>query len=60
MLVEEALQKLDHQIMCCGGLASGHPEGVLLRVIVGAHRGPAPRLLLPPSRTHSRADMHSS
>ena len=35
MLVEEALEKLAHQLVCCGGLASGHPEGVLLRVIVG-------------------------
>ena len=35
MLVDEAILKLEHQLMCCGGLASGHPEGVLLHVIVG-------------------------
>jgi len=34
--VEEALGRLEHQLLCLGGLAADHPEGLTLRVIVGA------------------------
>ena len=36
--VEEALGRLEHQLLCLGGLAADHPEGLTLRVIVGAAR----------------------
>ena len=36
--VEEALGRLEHQLLCLGGLAADHPEGLTLRVIVGANR----------------------
>ncbi len=35
--VEEGLARLEHQLLCLGGLAADHPEGLTLRVIVGAH-----------------------
>ena len=34
--VEEGLARLEHQLLCLGGLAADHPEGLTLRVIVGA------------------------
>ena len=33
--VEEALARLENQLLCLGGLAADHPEGLTLRVIVG-------------------------
>ena len=36
MLVDGALQLLANKVLNCAGMARDHPEGLLLRIIVGA------------------------
>ena len=42
MLVEEALETVEHHLCGCGGLAADLPEGIVLSIIVGEHPAHVP------------------